>query len=129
MNPSIFDPTHLAWKITIIVLFAVGVWHLFKSLREHFNHYTYPPERTQSSRRRKKEDKRFKRSVAWTFVICGYLLSLLAGMLIGLLTDSPTPQNDGWTMQDSLFVALVYPPIAVLIVDTMYRINLHFEDL
>lgn len=129
MNPSVFDPRHLAWKLTIIALFGIGVWHLFKSLKEHFNHYTYPPERIQPARRRKRDDKRFKRSVAWTFVVCGYLLSLLAGMLIGLLTDSPTTQSDGWTMQDSLFVALVYPPIAVLIVDTMYRINLHFEDL
>jgi len=129
MNPSMFDPRHVAWKITIIVLFAVGVWHLFKSLKEHFDHYTYAPEHLSISRRHKKEDKRFKRSVAWTFVICGYLLSLLAGMLIGVLTDSPTQPNDGWTMEDSLFVALVYPPIAVLIVDTMYRINLHFEDL
>ncbi|MGH9800963.1 MAG: J domain-containing protein, partial [Blastocatellia bacterium] len=106
MNPNIFDPKHLAWKITIIVLFATGIWHLFRSLKEHFDHYTYAPERISVTRRRQKEDKRFKRSVAWTFVICGYLLSLLAGMLLGLLTDSPTPQNVGWTLQDALFVAL-----------------------
>ncbi len=129
MNPSLFDPRHLAWKITVIVLFAVGVWHLFKSLKEHFDHYTYAPEKISISRRRKRDDKRFKRSVAWMFVVCGYLLSLVAGMLIGVLTDSPTQPNDGWVMEDSLFVAMVYPPIAVLIVDTMYRINLHFEDL
>ncbi len=129
MNPSIFDPKHLGWRITVVALFAIGIWHLFKSLKEHFDHYTYGPERISISRRRKKDDKRFKRSVAWTFVICGYLLSLLAGMLIGVLTDSPSQPNAGWTIEDALFVALVYPPIAVLIVDTMYRINLHFEDL
>ena len=129
MNPSFFEMRKLSWKIAVVSLFGIGVWHLFKSLKEHFDHYTYTPERISITRRRQKEDKRFKRSVAWTFVICGYLLSLLAGMLIGTLTDSSSQPNDGWTMHDSLFVALIYPPIAVLIVHTIYKVNLHFENL
>jgi len=130
MKPSFFELKNLSWRIAVVFLFAVGVWHLFKSLKEHFDYYTYTPERISITRSRKRQaDKRFKRSVAWTFVIGGYLMSLLAGMLIGMLTDSPSPFIGNWAMTDAFFVALIYPPIAVLIVDTMYKINLHFENL
>lgn len=130
MKPSFFELKNLTWKIAIVLLFTVGVWHLFKSLKEHFDHYTYTPEKISITRtRRRQADKRFKRSVAWMFVICGYLMSLLAGMLIGMLTDSPSALIGNWTMSDAFFFALIYPPIAVLIVDTMYKINLHFENL
>ena len=129
MNPSFFEMSKVYWKLIIVTLFGVGIWHLFKSLKEHFDHYTYTPERISITRRHKRNDKKFKRSIAWMFVISGYLLSLLTGMLIGVLTDSPTQPNDGWTIQDALFVALVYPPIAVLIVHAIYKVNLHFENL
>lgn len=126
MKPSFFEPRSVVWRIAVIALFAVGIWHLFKSLKEHFDYYTYQPERIPITRRRK-TDKRFKRSVAWTFVIGGYLLSLITGMLIGALTDPSWQTNS--LLTDAFFVVLLYPPIAVLIVDTMYKINLHFENL
>lgn len=124
MKPSFFEPKSVAWWIAILALFGIGIWHLFRSLKEHFDYYTYRPERISITRRHK-SDKRFKRSAAWTFVVSGYLLSLLTGMLIGMLMDS------SWQalVTDSFFVVLLYPPIAVLIVDTMYKINLHFESL
>ncbi|HEX9005016.1 MAG TPA: DnaJ domain-containing protein [Blastocatellia bacterium] len=128
MRPSFFEPRSITWKITVFALFAVGAWHLFKSLKEHFDYYTYRPERISITRRRK-TDKRFKRSVAWMFVISGYLLSLITGMLIGMLMDSSWQLIGNAVMTDSFFVVLLYPPIAVLIVDTMYKINMHFENL
>lgn len=129
MKPSFFELKNLSWRIAVVLLFAIGVWHLFKSLKEHFDHYTYIPERISITRARRQVEKRFKRSVAWMFVIGGYVMSLLAGMLIGMLIDSPSSLIGNWTMSDAFFFALIYPPIAVLIVDTMYKINLHFENL
>lgn len=128
MRPSFFEPRSVTWRIAVIALFGIGVWHLFKSLKEHFDYYTYRPERISITRRHK-SDKRFKRSVAWTFVISGYLLSLVTGMLIGMLMDSSWQIIENAVVTDSFFVILLYPPIAVLIVDTMYKINLHFENL
>ncbi len=128
-KPSIFETTSLFWRGTMTVLFAVGVWHLFKSLREHFDHYTYRPGRISITRQQKSK-KPFKRSVAWAFVVGGYLLSLVTGMLIGMLTEDFSSQFFGHnTVSDAIFAVLFYPPIAVLIVDIMYLINQRFEDL
>lgn len=130
MKPSIFTTNSLAWRIALLILFGVGVWHLFTSLKEHFDHYTYRPGRISVTRPSKKSDKRFKRSVAWAFVVCGYLLSLGAGILIGMLTEDFSSQFFGNnTITDAIFVGMFYPPIAVLIVDMMYLINMRFEDL
>jgi hypothetical protein len=128
-KPSIFESTSPFWRVAMVVLFAIGVWHLFTSLKEHFDHYTYSPGRI-SITRMSKSKKPFKRSIAWAFVVGGYLLSLGTGMLIGMLTDDFSSQFFGNnTFTDALFAVMFYPPIAVLIVDMMYLINLHFEDL
>jgi protein-S-isoprenylcysteine O-methyltransferase Ste14 len=124
---SIFESISPFWRAALIVLFAIGVWHLITSLREHLEHYTYTPGRV-SITHPFKSTKPFKRSVAWTFIIGGYLLSLGTGMLIGTLThDSSTSFIGSDSFTDTLFGVLFYPPIAVLIVDTMYLINLRFD--
>jgi hypothetical protein len=128
-KPSIFEITSPFWRVALVILFGVGVWHLFNSLKEHFDHYTYRPGRISITRPQRSR-KPFKRSMAWAFVIGGYLLSLGTGMLIGMLTEDFSSQFFGnRTTTDALFGVLFYPPIAVLIVDMMYLINLHFEDL
>jgi hypothetical protein len=122
IRPSVFEINSLVLRIALVVLFAFGVRHLFKSLMEHLDHYTYRPERisiTQTS----KSEKPYKRSVAWGFVAGGYLLSLLTGFLIGVLAFGKE------ALIEAVFAVLFYPPIAVLIVDLVYRINLHFENL
>lgn len=129
MKPSVFEITSPFWRTALIVLFALGVWHLFRSLKEHFDHYTYRPGRISITRTHKSK-KPFKRSMAWAFIIGGYLLSLGTGMLIGMLTEDFSKQEFGnSTLTDAISAVLFYPPIAVLIVDTMYLINQRFEDL
>jgi DnaJ-like protein len=122
MRPTVFDINNIFWRILLIVLFGFGIWHLFKSLNEHLDHYTYRPERI-SITRTSKAQKPYKRSVAWVFVLTGYLLSLMTGILIGIVAFGKA------TLFDSIFAVLFYPPIAVLIVDLVYKINAHFENL
>jgi hypothetical protein len=122
MRPRVFEINSLVARIALVVLFAFGVRHLFRSLREHLDHYTYRPERISITRMSKAE-KPYKRSVAWGFVVAGYLLSLLTGILIGVLAFGRE------ALIDAVFAVLFYPPIAVLIVDLVYKINLHFENL
>jgi DnaJ domain len=122
MRPSVLEINSLFARIALVILFAFGIRHLFKSLKEHLDHYTYRPERI-SITRTSKAQKPYKRSVAWGFVVSGYLLSLLTGILIGMMAYGKD------TLGDAVFAVLFYPPIAVLIVDLVYRINLHFENL
>jgi hypothetical protein len=122
LRPSVVEINSLFVRITLVVLFAFGVRHLFKSLKEHLDHYTYRPERI-SIMQTPKSHKPYKRSVAWGFVAAGYLLSLLTGILIGVFAFGRE------ALIDAVFAVLFYPPIAVLIVDIVYRINLHFENL
>jgi DnaJ-like protein len=122
MRPTVVEINNLFWRILLIILFGFGIWHLFKSLNEHLDHYTYRPEKI-SITRTSKVQKPYKRSVAWGFVLTGYLLSLLTGILIGIVTFGKA------TIVDSIFAVLFYPPIAVLIVDIVYKINAHFENL
>jgi hypothetical protein len=116
---------HVFWRVTLIVLFVIGVRHLYASLKEHFDYYTYRPQRISVTRPARRPNKRFKRSDAWAFVIIGYLLSVGAGILIRLMIESfSTRPLDNTIIADAFLYALVYPPIAVLIVDKMYSINL-----
>jgi hypothetical protein len=123
MRPTVFEISSLFWRIALVVLFGFGIWHLFKSLKEHLDHYTYRPEQISITRTSSKSQKPYKRSVAWGFVVTGYLLSLLTGILIGMVTFGKG------TLVDAVFAVLFYPPIAVLIVDIVYKINAHFENM
>ncbi|NOT58779.1 MAG: J domain-containing protein [Acidobacteria bacterium] len=127
VKPNLFDVAATWLRIVLIGLFLLGVWHLITSLKEHFDYYTYPaPRRTRS--RKRKDDARFKRGIAWAFVIGGYLVSLGAGLLLDALTNVST-ELFGPEAGEALFPILFYPPIAVLIVDMIYRINLRLEEL
>lgn len=129
MNPGLFQPTSMFWQVTVILLFAIGIRHLYTSLKEHFDYYTYRSSRISATRSGRRSNKRFKRSAAWAFVIIGYLISVGAGVLIGLLTESLSARLlDQVTITDAFLYAMVYPPIAVLIVDMMYLINSRFES-
>ena len=59
------------------------------------------------------------------FVIIGYLFSVGAGVLIRLLFESHSlkPMDNNNIIAPAVLYAMVYPPIAVLIVDKIYSIN------
>ena len=124
-----------ACKAVLIALFMIGVWHLVSRLREYLNHYTYRPEEIHYSitREENRPAQPFTRVSAYTFLIIGYAASLGIGLFLG------------WSGQDFfgdldllfwhhvhaapsspttvLIVALLfYPPIAVLIIDSMHAL-------
>lgn len=125
-KPNLLDTAGVVWRVGLVILFAAGFWHLITSLKQHFDYYTYRPSRTATTR--KPARPTFKRSVAWMFVIGGYVLSFGAGILMDNLTNISSELFGNTTLNDALFGVVLFPPIAVLIVDTMYRINLRFED-
>lgn len=130
MKPSIFESSTPFWRVALLVLFVISIWHLYRSLREHLEHYSYRPERLSSVMRSTKSEKPFKRSVAWAFIIGGYLFSLATGMLLGQLTETFQQEYFGPTSAvETLLGVFFYPPIVVLMVDLLYLLNLRFEDL
>src|SRR5262245_14264602 len=128
-NFSIYESTSLFWRATLVVLFAAGVWHLVKSLLEHFRYYTYKPARI-SIINSIRSTKPFRRGVAISLFLGAYLFTIFLGMLLGRLAESSRTDFGGeYAFIDTMAGVLFYPPIAVLIVHTLNLIWKHFDDL
>jgi len=127
---QIFNPFGRA---IVLTLFVIGVWHLFTRLREYFAHYTYQPKVIEGSiRNSETPEQPFTRFSAYTFLLVGYALCIGIGLYIGWHTQDffgsmnmliRTPAG-AQALANSSAVLLIpdlvfYPPIAVLIIDTM----------
>jgi len=129
-RPLLFETIPPFWQGALILLFLVGAWHLVRSLKQHFDYYTYRPRKRSRRPEAPRATKPFRRSVAWAFVIGGYLLSCLAGLLIGGISgDYTAPLMPEETLGEALWKVVFYPPIAVLIVDLLYVVHQRLDDL
>ena len=134
---SVFNPFGRA---IVLALFVLGIWHLTTRLKEYFAHYTYIPKTLQDTIIRESEtpEQPFTRLSAYTFLLAGYALSAGIGLYIGWHTqDFFIDLNSLFRHQvaevQSSVVAytsaalvvpdlILYPPIAVLIIDTVHGI-------
>lgn len=125
-------------RAIVLTLFVIGVWHLATRLREYLAHYTYYPKRIQESIIREQEtpEQPFTRLSAYTFLLLGYALSMGIGLYIGWHTQdffndlTLLFRHQAAAVQSSVLAyasaafyipeVLVYPPIAVLIIDTVH---------
>ncbi len=137
IRPPLWQVFDYAGRAVVITLFVIGVWHLATRLREYFAHYTYIPKPLQDTimREDEKPEQPFTRFSAYTFLLVGYALSVGVGLFIGWQTQdffndlSLLFQHRVEVVHSNLFNysssallvpdLLLYPPIAVLIVDTM----------
>ncbi len=126
-KPRLWDTFGGIGRLVLIGLFLAGIWHLFARLRASFERYTYPRPRaldTSVTHERPASDKPFTRSAASAFLIGGYALSLIVGIIVGsqahrVLIFNDIPYLFGETIR---FDMLFYPPIAVLLVDMMHTV-------
>ena len=117
----------LVGRAVVVTLFFIGLWHLAVRLKACFEHYTYQPKSIHDSIINGDDgqpDKPFTRFTASTFLIVGSLLSIAGGLYLGSVMKYFEIFNDinylfGQNFRPDL---LFYPPIAVLIVDTMHNI-------
>jgi len=140
IRPQLWGTLGFVGGAIILTLFVIGVWHLATRLREYFNHYTYRPKARQPSimRADEKPEQPYTRLSAYTFLLVGYGLSVALGLLIGwhaqefLNGMSVFFRHVEGVQSNMLFVSstallipdlVVYPPIAVLIVDTMHAVT------
>jgi hypothetical protein len=124
-KPRLWDEMNLPLRAIMVTLFLLGLWQLFARLRAGFERYTYQPKSIHDSimRDEEKPDKPFTRFAASSFLVAGYMISLAAGLFVGShmynLILSAVPGLFAPQVRPEL---LFYPPIAVLIVDTLHTI-------
>jgi curved DNA-binding protein CbpA len=121
LKPKFWQIGYLGRTI-VVALFIVGLWHLASRLREYFERYTYKPQQIHASIMTEEErsEKPFTRFSAYVFLVVGYVVSIVAGLLIA--------DQLHYVMNDLTFIfdqnvrpdLIFYPPIAVLLVDTMH---------
>jgi curved DNA-binding protein CbpA len=126
-KPRLWDGFSLFGRAVMLSLFAIGLWHLAVRLKASFDHYTYKPKTVHDSiinAEDERADKPFTRFTASTFLILGYAASLAAGLFVGSHAHYVTIFNDLPYLfgQHFRLDLLFYPPIAVLIVDTMHTV-------
>ncbi len=114
-------------RAVLLTLFVIGVWHLASRIREYLERYTYQPKAIHDSimREEEKPDKPFTRFSAYAFLVIGYVTSIGAGLLVGsVVYDMVSDMNYAFYFFDQHIRPdlLFYPPIAVLIVDTMHTV-------
>ena len=125
-------------RAIVLTLFVIGVWHLATRLREYLAHYTYYPKPFTESIMREVEtpEQPFTRLSAYTFLLVGYALSIGIGLYVGWHTQdffsdltllfrhqAAAVQSSVVAYTSATFImpeVLVYPPIAVLIVDSVH---------
>ena len=134
MRPQLWQVFDYAGRAVVLTLFVIGVWHLATRLREYLRHYTYIPKPIQYTimREDEKPEQPFTRFSAYTFLLVGYALSIGVGLLIGWQTqdffnDLTILFRHRVDMAQSHFLLVpdlvIYPPIAVLIVDSMHALG------
>lgn len=139
IKPHWWENFNYAGRAIVLTLFVIGVWHLATRLREYFAHYTYRPKVIQDSIMRddEKPEQPFTRFSAYTFLLVGYVISIGVGLIIGwhaqgfmagltmLLPKEVAQTNMILYSSTALLIPdlVVYPPIAVLIVDSMQSLT------
>ena len=124
-KPRVWQSLNYAGRAIMLTLFVIGLWHLVSRIRACFARYTYQPKMIHDSvvREEERPDKPFTRFAASSFLVGGYVASLGAGLLVGeqmyklILSEVPFI-FDPQIRPELIF----YPPIAVLIVDTLHMV-------
>jgi hypothetical protein len=131
MRPQLWHLFSTMGRVIVLTLFVIGVWHLANRLREYLAHYTYTPKPLQASiiSQDAAPEQPFTRFSAYTFLLVGYALSIGIGLYIGWHTQdffndlTLLFRHRVVAVQSSMIADLIlYPPIAVLIVDTVHGI-------
>lgn len=137
IKPPLWQSFDIVGRSILLTLFAAGLWHLLRRLREYFQHYTYKPEIHFSiTQEEQSETKPFTRLAAYAFLVGGYALAVGLGLMIGwlaqdffsdltLLFRHHVSATGVSTFSPDVTVILdliLYPPIAVLIIDTLHSL-------
>lgn len=120
-KPLFFDPFNLPVALSVGAVSLVGLLYLVRALRMALEHYTYTPPPPSVTHEPERPRQPFSRGEAVAFLAGGYLISLLAGALLDMLSGGAI--GGGLVGGHAILGVFIYPPIAVLIVDNMRRLG------
>jgi len=121
-QPTIIEESRLIGRIAILALALYGLIYLVKNLTIVFSRYTYhvPGHLTSVFREQQVPiDKSISRRAGVIFLICGYLVSIGLGYVVSKFVPG---RYSAALSFSTLLGALVYPPIAVLIIGGIRRV-------
>ncbi len=122
-KPTIIEESRFIGRVVILALALYGLVYLMKNLSVVLSRYTYHiPDHLTSVFREQEipEDKPISRKAGLIFLVCGYLVSIGLGYVVSKFV----PGRYGAAVSFSTLIgALVYPPIAVLIIGGIRRIG------
>ena len=138
IKPPLWQSFDFVGRAILIALFVVGLWHLIKRLVEHFRHYTYKTHAQHYSitQEEEKPEQPYSRFTGVAFLVCGYGVSLALGLLIGwhaqdffsdltLLFRHHASATAASSFSPTVLIVsdlIFYPPIAVLIIDSLHAV-------
>lgn len=126
LKPQFWSHSDFLGKSIVLGLFVVGSWHLLRRLQIGYQRYTRASDRLHDSVLRdedEEDEKPFSRLSATAFLCLGVVVSLGVGILVGKYLEMIITSMMGNLFASNLHFELVfYPPIAVLIVDTMHLV-------
>jgi hypothetical protein len=113
-------------QAAVIALALYGLFYLVKNISKVLRRYTYhvPDHLTSVFGEEKPPDKPISRRAGLVFLVCGYVVSIG----LGYIASKFLPASDqAKFLPGGILSALLYPPIAVLLVGVIRRIALFFE--
>ena len=130
MRPQLWHVFSTMGRVMVLTLFVIGVWHLANRLREYIAHYTYKPKLIQGSII---SQDAAPGAAVYTFLgvhvsargLCAerrdWFVHRLAHAGLFQRHDAVVSRIALLAVQSSMILDLIfYPPIAVLIVDTVH---------
>jgi DnaJ-domain-containing protein 1 len=127
-RPTMIEQSRWFWKIIILALAIYGAIYLVKNLAVIFARYTYHvPDHLTSvfGETRTAEGKSISRKAALFFLICGYVVSIGLGYVVSKFV----PGRYAAFSPSTLVGALIYPPIAVLIIGSIRKVGTLLDRL
>ena len=131
LKPNLWHNSGNFGKAILLVLFLAGVWHLIKRFRFCFERYTYQPSPIHDSiiNEEEPEEKPFTRFAAITYLLIGIAISFGVGLFINIyLRDTILADMKPFFAPSVRPELMFYPPIAVLIIDTMHTVAAKIDE-
>jgi DnaJ-domain-containing protein 1 len=122
-KPTMIEESRLIGRVVILALALYGLVYLVKNLAIVLSRYTYHiPDHLTSVFREQEvpRDKAISRRAGLIFLVCGYLVSIGLGYVVSKFVPG---RYSAALSVSTVLGALVYPPIAVLIIGSIRRIG------
>jgi curved DNA-binding protein CbpA len=124
-RPMIWNTSGIFGKIVILTLFAVGILHLFRRLKNGFTQFSKENiEKNSLFDETTEQTKPFSAVKASLYILGGLIGSVVIGFLLGnYLTFFITSMMPRMFSPSMHFDLMFYPPIVVLIVDLTHNLT------